>query len=100
MPKWALIVGCSVFLFLAIVLLTLPRKQGAKYRAEVLVVMRPFNYAVLRPAFERQIIKASPGVSRLAFQFSTYRSTRTGLIPRLLDNVAGQSARQSARQSG
>ena len=72
------------------------------YIAESLLVVRPFNNALLLPAFKREIMRSSPGIVRLGFELSTCADTtskgityQTNGVIRLL--AAGATAADAER---
>jgi hypothetical protein len=75
MLRRVVIGGC---LALALVVGTLvfrdARDDGRAYIAESLLIVRPFNQALLRHAFEREVVRSCPGVTRVGFEVSTVKS--------------------------
>lgn len=72
------------------------------YIAESLLVVRPFNNALLLPAFKREVMRSSPGIVRLGFELSTCADRtskgityQTNGVIRLL--VAGATAADAER---
>jgi hypothetical protein len=77
MLKRIIIGGCLALILLVGTLVFRESGDDSRaYIAESLLIVRPFNNALLARAFEREVRRSSPGITRLGFQVST-ESERT-----------------------
>jgi hypothetical protein len=100
------IIGCCLALALLTLAIVLRRSNGHSraYIAESLLVVRPFNNALLQRRFEREVRNSFTGIARLGFELSIYTSTtpkgttrETNCVIRLL--VAGATEAEAERRA-
>jgi hypothetical protein len=105
MLRRVVIGGCvALGLLVGILVFRESGDDSRAYAAESLLIVRPFNNALLGRAFEREVRRSSPGITRLGFQLLSFSITTPNGTTRQTNGVvrlvaAGGTAADAERQA-
>ena len=105
MLRRVVIGGCvALGLLVGILVFRESGDDSRAYAAESLLIVRPFNNALLGRAFEREVRRSSPGITRLGFQLLSFSITTPNGTTRQTNGVvrlvaAGGTATDAERQA-